>query len=70
MQMRRIDPPSWASCVGTKWVQACVTCHCLEPPKPGMERCDDYLGLDVWLKRELREGALFEVYRTPDSSVI
>jgi hypothetical protein len=32
------------------WFQISVTCRCLERAKPGVDRDDDYLGLEVWLK--------------------
>ncbi len=35
------DPP---------WYQINIMCHCLERPKAGVPRDDDYLGLEVWLK--------------------
>jgi len=32
--------------------QIMIMCHCLEGPKAGVDRDDDYLGLDVWLNCE------------------
>lgn len=55
------DPP---------WFQIGVTCHCLEHPKPGVPREDDYLGLQVWLRCEPGRLASFEVFRNIDSSSI
>ncbi|QJW98639.1 hypothetical protein [Frigoriglobus tundricola] len=52
------------------WVQISVRCHCLERPKAGVPRDDDYLGLEVWLKCEPRRWAAFEVFRNTDSSSI
>ena len=47
-----------------------VMCRCLEPPKAGVDRDDDYLGLQVWLKCEPGRWAAFEVFRNTDSSSI
>lgn len=55
------DPP---------WFQISVMCHCLEPPKPGVDREDDYLGLEVWLKCVPGRWASFDVFRNTDSSSI
>jgi hypothetical protein len=52
------------------WFQISVKCACLEPPKAGMDRDDDYLGLDVWLKCVPGRWSSFEVYRNTDSSSI
>jgi hypothetical protein len=52
------------------WFQISVECRCLEPPKPGMLREDDYLGLAVWLKCVPGGWASFEVFRNTDSSSI
>jgi hypothetical protein len=52
------------------WLQISIMCRCLERPKPGMDRDDDYLGLEVWLKCVPRRWATFEVFRNTDSSVI
>ena len=54
------DPP---------WFQISVMCHFLEPPKAGIKRDDDYLGLEVWLKC-VPGGDSFDVFRNPDSSSI
>jgi hypothetical protein len=55
------DPP---------WVQIGVMCRCLEPPKPGVVREDDYLGLEVWLRYVPGRWSTFEVFRNSDSSSI
>jgi hypothetical protein len=44
--------------------------RCLEPPKPGVDREDDYLGLEVRLKCVPGRWASFEVSRNTDSSSI
>jgi hypothetical protein len=55
------DPP---------WLQISVVCRCLERPKSGVDREDDYLGLEVWLKCVPGRWASFEVIRNTDSSSI
>lgn len=52
------------------WFQISVQCRCLERPKPGVPRDDDYLGLEVWLKCVPGRWASFEVFRNTDSSSI
>lgn len=52
------------------WLQISVMCRCLEHPKPGVPREDDYLGLEVWLKCVPDRWSEFEVYRNTDSSSI
>ena len=52
------------------WFQISVMCHCLERPKPGVAREDDYLGLEVWLKCVPGRWSSFEVFRNTDSSSI
>jgi hypothetical protein len=52
------------------WIQISIMCRCLERPKAGVEREDDYLGLEVWLKTVPGRGSSFEVYRNTDSSSI
>jgi hypothetical protein len=52
------------------WFQILVSCRCLECPKRGMDRDDDYLGLDVWLKCAPGHWSGFEVFRNTDSSSI
>lgn len=47
-----------------------IMCRCLERPKAGMDRDDDYLGLEVWLRCFPGRWASFEVFRNTDSSVI
>jgi hypothetical protein len=47
-----------------------IKCHCLEPPKVGVARDDDYLGLQVWLRCFPKRWASFEVFRNTDSSSI
>jgi len=55
------DPP---------WFQISIRCHCLERPKAGVDRDDDYLGLEVWLKCVPRRWSSFELFRNTDSSAI
>ncbi|MDR3633540.1 MAG: hypothetical protein P4L84_06870 [Isosphaeraceae bacterium] len=52
------------------WFQISVMCHCLEPPKAGVDRDDDYLGLEVWLKCVPGRWSSFRIYRNTDSSSI
>jgi hypothetical protein len=52
------------------WFQILVSCRCLECTKTGINRNDDYLGLDVWLKCSPGRWSLFEVFRNTDSSSI
>lgn len=52
------------------WVQIGVQCRCLERPKPGVARDDDYLGLEVWLRCVPGQWSSFEVFRNTDSSSI
>jgi hypothetical protein len=52
------------------WFQISVICHCLERPKAGVGRDDDYLGLEVWLKCVPERWGSFEMYRNTDSSSI
>lgn len=52
------------------WFQISVRCHCLEGPKAGVPRDDDYLGLEVWLKCVPGRWSSFEVFRNTDSSSI
>jgi hypothetical protein len=52
------------------WFQISILCHCLERPKPGVDREDDYLGLEVWLKCVPGRWASFAVFRNTDSSSI
>jgi hypothetical protein len=52
------------------WFQISVMCRCLEPPKPGVPREDDSLGLEVWLKCVPGRWGSFEVFRNTDSSSI
>lgn len=52
------------------WFQISAMCHCLEFPKPGVDREDDYLGLEVWLRCVPPRWASFEIFRNTDSSVI
>lgn len=52
------------------WFQISVECRCLEHPKAGVDRDDDYLGLEVWLKCVPGQWASFEVFRNTDSSSI
>jgi hypothetical protein len=52
------------------WIQISIMCRCLEAPKPGVGREDDYLGLEVWLKCVPDRRASFEVFRNTDSSSI
>lgn len=52
------------------WFQIGIRCHCLEGPKAGLPRDDDYLGLEVWLKCVPGRWASFKVFRNTDSSSI
>lgn len=52
------------------WIQISVDCRCLERPHPGVDREDDYLGLEVWLKWVPGRRTSFEVFRNTDSSSI
>jgi hypothetical protein len=52
------------------WFQIGAMCRCLEYPKAGMDRQDDYLGLQVWLKCAPGRWESFEVFRNTDSSSI
>jgi hypothetical protein len=52
------------------WFQVSIMCRCLEPPKAGVDRDDDYLGLEVWLKCVPGRWESFEVFRNTDSSSI
>jgi hypothetical protein len=52
------------------WFQIEIQCRCLERPKTALDRADDYLGLDVWLKWVPHRWSRFEVYRNTDSSSI
>jgi hypothetical protein len=52
------------------WFQISIMCHCLEHPKVGVDRDDDYLGLEVWLKCVPPRWSSFEVFRNTDSSSI
>jgi hypothetical protein len=52
------------------WFQISIKCHCLEHPKAGVNREDDYLGLEVWLKCMPGKWSSFEVFRNTDSSSI
>lgn len=54
---------------GRVWFQIGVMCRCLEGPKLGVNREDDYLGLQVWLKCVPRAWS-FRVFRNTDSSSI
>lgn len=49
------------------WIQISVMCCCLEHAKAGMNREDDYLGLEVWLKCFPGRWSAFEVFRNTDS---
>lgn len=53
-----------------RWIHIRIMCHCLEYPKAGMPREDDYLGLEVWLKCLPGQWGSFEVFRNTDSSSI
>jgi hypothetical protein len=52
------------------WFQISIRCHCLERPKAGVDRDDDYLGLEIWLKCLPGKWSFFEVFRNTDSSSI
>lgn len=61
---------SYFSHSGPAWFQIGIKCHCLEPPKRGMDRDGDYLGLHVWLKCVPGRWSSFELFRNTDSSSI
>ncbi len=50
-----------------EWFQISIQCRCIEHPKAGMDREDDYLGLEVWLKCVPGQWSSFEVFRNTDS---
>jgi hypothetical protein len=52
------------------WFQISIMCRCLERPKAGLDRDDDYLGLEVWLKCAPVDWSSFELFRNTDSSSI
>ena len=52
------------------WFQISVLCRCLERPKAGVARDDDYLGLEVWLKCVRDRWSSFDVFRNTNSSSI
>jgi hypothetical protein len=52
------------------WFEISIMCRCLEKPKAGVPREDDYLGLEVWLKCTPDRWSSFEVFRNTDSSSI
>lgn len=54
----------------SSWFQISIMCRCLEGPKVGLSRDDDYLGLEVWLKCVPGDWSSFEVFRNTDSSSI
>ena len=54
----------------TGWIQISIMCRCLEGPKNGLHRHDDYLGLEVWLRCLPGKLLLFDVFRNTDSSAI
>jgi len=49
-------------------IRISIFCRCLERPKPGSEREDDYLGLEVWLNY-VEGSATFEVSDIDSSSI-
>lgn len=51
------------------WFHISIRCRCTEGPKPGMDRDDDYLGLEVWLKYSPARPGVFEVCGTDSSSI-
>lgn len=53
-----------------EWFQISVFCRCLEHPRRGISRPDDYLGLEVWLRCEPGRWSSFKVFRNTDSSSI
>lgn len=65
-----IGRESYTAHRGPTWFQISVQCRCLERPKPGVPRDDDYLGLEVWLKCVPGQWSSFEVFRNTDSSSI
>jgi hypothetical protein len=52
------------------WFQISVKCRCLERPKSGLARDDNYLGLEVWLKCVPERMSSFDVFRNTDTSSI
>ena len=50
--------------------QISIKCHCLEHLRAGVDRDDDYLSLEVWLKCVPGRWSSFEVVRNTDSSSI
>ena len=52
------------------WFQIGIKCHCLEYPKTGVNRDDDYLGLEVCIKCVPGRWSSFEVFRNTDSASI
>ena len=65
-----IGSESYIAHHGPEWFQISVMCRCLEPPKQGMDREDDYLGLEVWIKCVPGHWSSFEMCRNTDSSSI
>ena len=52
------------------FIEISIQCRCLERPRPGFNREDDYLGLEVWLRCLAPRWDQFEIFRYTDSSSI
>ncbi len=68
--MYYIGSESYVAHRDSSWLQISIMCRCLEGPKVGLSRDDDYLGLEVWLKCVPGKWSSFEVFRNTDSSSI
>jgi len=68
--MYYIGSESYIAHRDSSWFQIGIMCRCLEGPKDGLLRDDDYLGLEVWLKCVPGRWSSFEVFRNTDSSSI
>jgi len=51
---------------GESWIQLCISAHCIGKNPHGI---DDYLGLDVWLRYDPKDGRLTN-HRNTDSMSI
>lgn len=65
-----IGSESYTAFRNPAWFQIDVQCRCLERPRAGADREDDYLGLEVWLKCVPGRWSSFAVFRNTDSSSI
>jgi len=50
------------------WFRISIFCRCLEHPRPGSKKPDDYLGLEVYFRCEPGSGA-YSVLDTDESSI-